>query len=202
VAPAGRPSAWRARFLASGDRRDQSAPDGLNRYCRPDAQRHVGDPAEPALDRDVRSAPGPRLELVEGEAVVGMDDAGHRGPAGGHPAERSRLGGVRMGYVETAPAEQAAQRKQGPQIVARSDRGAQGRLDDHFEAGRRGLIEQVVAAAGDDRYPEAPEVERLRAAQREHAGASLQPGDQGGDPQRPAVHRAQPAEAAEASRDQ
>ena len=135
--------------------------------------------------------------------MVGVDDARHRGPAGGHAAERPRLGGVRMGHVEIAPAEQIAQCMECPQITTWVDRSTQGWLDDHLQACGGRLVEQVIPATGDDRGPEVIRVKCLRAAQREHSSAALQPGDEGSHPQWPDIHRAaHPAEAAEISRDQ
>jgi hypothetical protein len=78
-----------------------------------------------------------------------------------------------MYHVEAGPAQQGAERMQCPQVIARIDRRAQGGLDDHLQAGRGRLIEQVIAAAGNDRGLELIAVKRLRAAQREHACAAL-----------------------------
>jgi hypothetical protein len=101
---------------------------------------------------------------MEGKAVVGVDDPRHAGPAGGHPAERPGLGGMRVHHVEAALAEQVAQGPQGPPVTARVDRGAQRWLDDHLQASRGGVTQQVIPAAGDDRGPEAIRIERLRPA--------------------------------------
>ena len=140
---------------------------------------------------------------MEREAVIRMDDPRHRGAAGGEAADGTRLRGVRMDHVKPALAEQGAECAQRPQITARVDGGAQRRLDDHLQASRGRLIKQVVAAAGDDRRLELIMIKCLGTAQREHACAALQPGDEGSYPQRPGGHRlAQPAEAAAASRDQ
>ena len=135
--------------------------------------------------------------------MIGMHDSRHRSAAGGQAAERPGFRGVRVRHVEPAPVKQDRQRAQRSQVAARIDGSAQGRLDDHLQARRGRLIQQMVPAAGDDRDLELIRVKRLRAAQREHARPALQPGDEGGHPQRPNVHQsAQPAEAMESSRDQ
>ena len=132
-------------------RRHQAPPDRLDRHSGPDAQRHVRDAAQSALDRDVRTATAAGLKLVEREAVIRMDDPRHRDTAGGETADGTRLRGVRMDHVKPALPEQGAESAQRLQITARVDGGAQRRLDDHLQASHGRLIEQVVAAAGDDR---------------------------------------------------
>ena len=127
---------------------------------------------------------------MEREAVIGMHDPRDRSPACRYPAERPRFGGVRVRHVEPAAAKQRVQGSQRPQIVARVDRRAQGRLHDHLQARRGRLIKQAVPTAGDDRDLEGTGIKRLRAAQREHARPALQPGDEDGHPQRPDAHQA------------
>ena len=79
---------------------NQPPPDRLDRYPGSDAQRHVGDAAKPPLDGDVGTAPAAGLELVKGEAMVGMDDSRHGRAAGGHPPEHARLRRMRMCHVK------------------------------------------------------------------------------------------------------
>jgi len=163
----------------------------------------VGDAPQSPFDGDVGTAAAARLKLVEREAMVGMDDPRHRGATGRHPAERPRFGGVGVRHVELPPGEQDVQRMEGPQVAVGIDGHQQRRLHDHLEACRGRLIEQMVPASGDDRDLKVSGIEHLRAAQREHARSALQPGDEGGHPQRPHAHRrAQPAKAVASSRAQ
>jgi hypothetical protein len=182
---------------------DQAAADGLDRHAGPDAKRNIGDAAQPALDRDVGAATAAGLELVEREAMVGVHDPRHLGAPGGQAAERPGLGSVGVCHVEPSPAQPSGQRPQRAQVAAGIDGHAQRGLGDHLQARCGRLVQQVIPAPGDDRDLEPAGVERLRAAQREHARPALQSSDEGSHSQRTGIHQLeQPPDAMEFSRDQ
>src|SRR6202050_1540541 len=166
--------------------RDELAPPGLGCHPAAYAQRHVRDPAEPALDRHVGPAPDRGLERVEREAVVRVHNPGHAGPAGGHAADRARLGAVGVHHVEIPLAEDRLQPAGCQQIAARGDHLAEQGLDQHLDAGGGGLLDQPSPAASHDRGRHDLWVQHLGAAQGEYTCSAFEPGDYRRDPQRTA----------------
>ena len=122
--------------------RDQLSPDGFGGDRVAHAQAHVGDPAQPPLDRYVGPAPGCRLELVEREAVEGVHDPRNPGPVRGQPADGSGLRAVGVHHVELPLPEDLLEPSERRQIAARGDHLAQRGVDEDLEAGGRGLVEQ------------------------------------------------------------
>ena len=158
-------------------RSGQPPPERLGRHTGADGEHLVGDPRQAALDADVRRVPERVLELVEREAVVRVRDERHAGPMGGQPAQRARLGAVRVDHVEAARPEQRRE----PASAVASLRGAigahEGRLDDGVQAGRLGLVEECAARARDDGDVVARGVQLQGAAQRDTPGARDEAGD-------------------------
>ena len=171
MASAGRPSsarAWRRRASrrrprgglvgAVGDhpdrahpfRGDQPAADRLDRHPGADAQRDVG--SGPAGVRSQCRRGGGRRPGTRGTGSRGRcAPGGAPGRGARQPADRARLGAVRVHHVEVAAAQQRGQPGQRAQVAAGRDGRAQRRLHDDLQAGRFGLGRQL-AAAGDDRH--------------------------------------------------
>jgi len=138
---------------------------------------------------------------------------GSHGRYGRSAAPRRELAAIRpsaprfwrcgCAHVELPPGEQDVQRMRARRSLRGSMGHPQRRLHDHLEACRGRLIEQMVPLPVMIVTLKVSGIEHLRAPQREQARSALQPGDEGGHPQRPHAHRrAQPAKAVASSRAQ
>jgi hypothetical protein len=155
----------------------QTAPQRLGRHTGADRENRIGDPGKTPLHRDIGGAAGRVLERVEREAVVGVHQPGHPGPARGPTPHCTGLRAVRVHDVELTFHEQPLEAGAGDPVVLRGDGRHEARLDEDLVAGLDRDVGERPDLSGDERDPVPLGVERQHAAQRHPAGACDEPGD-------------------------
>src|SRR5207302_8195550 len=173
---------WNVEIDRAGDganpfrRRDLEA-NGFGRYGAADREESIGDAAKSSLDLDVGRAKRPRLTVVKGEAVKGVDDRRHAGAARRDSSQSAGLAAVCVHDVEISRPQLSRQLCKRPVVLERIDLMAHVGEPDDLDAGPFRLGKKRTAGRGQNRDRIPVGVERYGASQGHPASARDESGN-------------------------